>query len=86
MAVIGVGNVAVDVARILARDPAELAETDIPEPVMAALRGSKVREVHIIGRRGPAQAKFTTKELRELGEPGRRAPVRRARRPGPGCL
>ncbi len=67
VAVIGVGNVAVDVARILARDPAELEETDIPEPVMAALRSSKVREVHVIGRRGPAQAKFTTKELRELG-------------------
>jgi ferredoxin--NADP+ reductase len=68
VAVIGVGNVAVDVARILARDPAELEETDIPEPVMQALRASKVREVHVIGRRGPAQAKFTTKELRELGE------------------
>ena len=68
VAVIGVGNVAVDVARILARDPAELEQTDIPEPVMEALRTSKVREVHVIGRRGPAQAKFTTKELRELGE------------------
>jgi ferredoxin--NADP+ reductase len=68
VAVIGVGNVAVDVARILARDVTELEETDIPEPVMAALRASKVREVHVIGRRGPAQAKFTTKELRELGE------------------
>ncbi|MGH3167478.1 MAG: FAD-dependent oxidoreductase, partial [Trebonia sp.] len=68
VAVIGVGNVAVDVARILARDPAELENTDIPEPVMAALRASKVREVHMIGRRGPAQAKFTTKELRELGQ------------------
>jgi ferredoxin--NADP+ reductase len=68
VAVIGVGNVAVDVARILARDPAELEDTDIPEPVMDALRSSKVREVHVIGRRGPAQAKFTTKELRELGE------------------
>ncbi len=67
-AVIGVGNVAVDVARVLARDPAELHETDIPEPVMAALRSSRVREVNVIGRRGPAQAKFTTKELRELGE------------------
>src|SRR6201999_110819 len=68
VAVIGVGNVAVDVARILARAPAELEHTDIPEPVMDALRASKVREVHVIGRRGPAQAKFTTKELRELGE------------------
>jgi ferredoxin/flavodoxin---NADP+ reductase len=70
VAVIGVGNVAVDVARILARDPAELEETDIPEPVMDVLRASKVREVHVIGRRGPAQAKFTTKELRELGDLG----------------
>jgi ferredoxin--NADP+ reductase len=68
VAVIGVGNVAVDVARILARDVSELTATDIPEPVLAALRASKVREVHVIGRRGPAQAKFTTKELRELGE------------------
>jgi ferredoxin--NADP+ reductase len=68
VAVIGVGNVAVDVARILARDVEELADTDVPDPVLAALRASKVREVHMIGRRGPAQAKFTTKELRELGE------------------
>ena len=68
VAVIGVGNVAVDVARILARDVSDLAETDIPEPVIDALRASKVREVHVIGRRGPAQAKFTTKEMRELGE------------------
>ncbi|MBV9382653.1 MAG: FAD-dependent oxidoreductase [Streptosporangiaceae bacterium] len=68
VAVIGVGNVAVDVARILARDPAELHGTDVPQPVLEALHASKVREVHMIGRRGPAQAKFTTKELRELGE------------------
>jgi ferredoxin/flavodoxin---NADP+ reductase len=68
VAVIGVGNVAVDVARILARDPAELAATDVPQPVLEALHASKVREVHMIGRRGPAHAKYTTKELRELGE------------------
>jgi ferredoxin/flavodoxin---NADP+ reductase len=68
VAVIGVGNVAVDVARILVRDPAELRATDVPQPVLEALMASKVREVHMIGRRGPAQAKFTTKELRELGE------------------
>jgi ferredoxin--NADP+ reductase len=67
VAVIGVGNVAVDVARILARDPRELLETDVSQPVFDALMASKVREVHMIGRRGPAQAKFTTKELRELG-------------------
>jgi ferredoxin/flavodoxin---NADP+ reductase len=68
VAVIGVGNVAVDVARILARDPAELRETDVSQPVLETLMASKVREVYMIGRRGPAQAKFTTKELRELGE------------------
>ena len=68
VAVIGVGNVAVDVARILARDPVELHGTDVPQPVLDALQASKVREVHMIGRRGPAHAKFTTKELRELGE------------------
>jgi ferredoxin--NADP+ reductase len=68
VAVIGVGNVAVDVARILARNPDELRETDVSQPVLDALTASKVREVYMIGRRGPAQAKFTTKELRELGE------------------
>ena len=68
VAVIGVGNVAVDVARILIRPPEDLRETDVSQPVLDALMASKVREVHMIGRRGPAQAKFTTKELRELGE------------------
>jgi ferredoxin--NADP+ reductase len=67
VAVIGIGNVAVDVARILARPAEDLLETDVSQPVLDALRASKVREVHMIGRRGPAQAKFTTKELRELG-------------------
>ena len=57
VAVIGVGNVAVDVARILAKTAAELSSTDVPEPVLAALAASKVREIHMIGRRGPAQAK-----------------------------
>ena len=68
VAVVGVGNVAVDVARILVRDPDELRRTDVSQPVLEALTASKVREVHMIGRRGSAQAKFTTKELRELGE------------------
>jgi ferredoxin--NADP+ reductase len=68
VAVVGVGNVAVDVARILVRDPDELRRTDVSEPVLEALAASKVKEVHMIGRRGSAQAKFTTKELRELGE------------------
>lgn len=66
--VVGAGNVAVDVARILVKAVDELDETDIPEPVLAALRLSKIRDVHILVRRGPAQVKFTTKELRELGE------------------
>lgn len=68
VAVIGVGNVAVDVVRILAKTAGELRETDVPEQVIEALSHSRVRRVHMIGRRGPAQAKFTTKEARELGE------------------
>jgi ferredoxin--NADP+ reductase len=67
VAVIGVGNVAVDVARILAKTADELRATDVPEAVLDLLGGSGVRHIHMIGRRGPAQAKFTTKELRELG-------------------
>ncbi len=66
-AVIGVGNVAVDVARILSLTEAELRATDIADYALEALSKSKVKEVHIIGRRGPAQAKFTNPELREMG-------------------
>ncbi|MBT2377016.1 FAD-dependent oxidoreductase [Streptomyces sp. ISL-111] len=74
--VIGVGNVAVDVARILARGADELRATDVPRAALGALAGSRVREVHIAGRRGPSQARFTTKELRELGAlPGARVVV-----------
>ncbi|MGW2082086.1 FAD-dependent oxidoreductase [Streptomyces sp. NPDC001939] len=65
--VIGVGNVAVDVTRILARGAAELAPTDMPQTALGALADSRVRDVHMVGRRGPSQARFTTKELRELG-------------------
>ena len=65
--VIGVGNVAVDVTRMLARGAAELSPTDIPQAALAALAGSQVREIQMVGRRGPSQARFTTKELRELG-------------------
>ncbi len=67
-AVVGVGNVAVDVARILAKHVDELRSTDIPHPVLDKLAESEIGDVYIFGRRGPAQAKFTTKELRELGE------------------
>jgi ferredoxin--NADP+ reductase len=66
--VVGVGNVAVDVARILAKTAEELSATDMPDHVLKVLNASTVSDIHIVGRRGPAQAKFTTKELRELGE------------------
>jgi NADPH-dependent glutamate synthase beta subunit-like oxidoreductase len=66
--VVGAGNVALDVARILVKSVTELQETDIPQPVLDALAASAIRDVHILVRRGPAQVKFTTKELRELGE------------------
>ncbi|MER6350193.1 FAD-dependent oxidoreductase [Streptomyces sp. NPDC001595] len=65
--VIGVGNVAVDVTRILARGAAELSPTDMPEAALRALGASRVAEIQTVGRRGPSQARFTTKELRELG-------------------
>jgi ferredoxin--NADP+ reductase len=68
VAVVGVGNVAVDVARILCRTPEELAETDIADYALEALRHSKVRRVYMLGRRGIAQAAFTLKEVKELGE------------------
>jgi ferredoxin/flavodoxin---NADP+ reductase len=66
--VIGNGNVALDVARMLVLDPAELAPTDIADHAVAAFAGASVSEVVVLGRRGPAQASFTTPELRELGE------------------
>jgi ferredoxin--NADP+ reductase len=68
VAVIGVGNVAVDVARILCRTPEELAVTDMADYALEALRQSKIKDVYLIGRRGPAQAAFTTPEVKELGE------------------
>jgi ferredoxin/flavodoxin---NADP+ reductase len=66
--VVGVGNVAVDVARILCRTPEELAATDIADYALDALRASRVREVWLLGRRGPAQAAFSLPELKELAE------------------
>ena len=67
-AVVGNGNVAMDLARILASPPEALAGTDIAEHALEALGASRIREIHVLGRRGPAQAAFTNKELRELGE------------------
>ncbi|OPG04851.1 FAD-dependent oxidoreductase [Microbispora sp. GKU 823] len=66
--VIGVGNVAVDVVRIMAKTADELRGTDVPEEVLDRLAASKVRRIHMVGRRGPEHAKFTLKELRELGD------------------
>ena len=66
--VVGVGNVALDVGRVLARTPAELEPTDMPQHVLDALAAAPVEEITVLGRRGPAQATFTTQELRELGE------------------
>ena len=65
--VIGNGNVAADVTRLLTRSPDELGRTDVADHALAALRESRVREVVVLGRRGPAQAAFTSAELRELG-------------------
>ncbi len=66
VAVIGVGNVGLDVARMLARTADELLYTEIPQHVYDVLRDSAVTDVHMFARRGPAQAKFTPVELREL--------------------
>src|ERR671936_403194 len=66
--VIGNGNVALDVARMLALTPEELAPTDTTDPAIEAIGASTVREIVIVGRRGPAQASWTTQELKEMGE------------------
>jgi ferredoxin--NADP+ reductase len=66
--VIGNGNVALDVARMLALTPAELAPTDTTDPAIEAIGNSTLREIVIVGRRGPAQASWTTQELKEMGE------------------
>src|SRR4029453_16874212 len=66
--VIGNGNVALDVARMLALTPDELAPTDTTDPAIEAICGSSLREIVVVGRRGPAQASFTTPELKEMGE------------------
>ncbi|SEP10205.1 FAD/NAD(P)-binding protein [Trujillonella endophytica] len=66
--VIGVGNVALDVGRVLVRTPEELEPTDMPQHVLDALAAAPVESVTVLGRRGPAQATFTAKELGELGE------------------
>jgi ferredoxin/flavodoxin---NADP+ reductase len=78
VAVVGVGNVAIDVARILCLAPEELRPTDMADHAIAALSQSRVRDVFLLGRRGPVQAAFTTVEVRELGEMLEAEPVVRA--------
>jgi ferredoxin--NADP+ reductase len=65
--VIGNGNVAADVTRILTLGPSELERTDVADDALEALRKSQIEEVVVLGRRGPAQVAFTSSELRELG-------------------
>lgn len=66
--IVGVGNVAIDVARILCLSEAELRATDMADHAIEALTKSRVRDVYLLGRRGPAQAAFTNPEIKELGE------------------
>ncbi len=66
--VVGVGNVAVDVTRVLTAPLSRLEQTDMPQHVLDALARSRITDVHVLGRRGPAQATWTTKELKELAE------------------
>ncbi len=66
--VIGNGNVALDVARVLVKTPAEMASSDLPDHAAKAIHRAPIREVTVIGRRGPLQAKFTNKELSELND------------------
>ncbi len=73
--IFGQGNVAADVSRILAKTRDELQHTDIAEHALDALDKSNIKHIYVIGRRGPAQAKFTSKELKEFGELADCAPV-----------
>ncbi|HEX2254546.1 MAG TPA: FAD-dependent oxidoreductase [Thermoanaerobaculia bacterium] len=68
VAIVGIGNVAIDCARILAKSADELAATDISDEALAVLRESRVRDVWVLARRGPLQAACTPQELKELGE------------------
>lgn len=74
-AIIGNGNVAIDCARILAKTCEELETSDIAQHAVDQLRQSAVRDIHIVGRRGPHQASFTTKEMGELGHLERAQPL-----------
>lgn len=65
--IIGHGNVAIDICRVLTKSIDELRKSDIPDSALEVLSKNKIKNVHLIGRRGPVQAKFTAKELHELG-------------------
>ncbi len=67
VAVIGVGNVAIDIARVLVKTPAEMAESDLPGYAREAIDAGGITDVYMFGRRGPVDAKFTNVELREMG-------------------
>ena len=68
VAVVGVGNVAIDIARVLVKTPAEMAATDIADHATNAVQASPLTDVYMFGRRGPIEAKFTNVELREMGK------------------
>lgn len=68
VAVVGVGNVAIDTARVLVKTPEEMSTTDIAPHAAAAVEASPLTDVYLFGRRGPVEAKFTNVELREMGK------------------
>ena len=68
VAVVGVGNVAIDVARVLVKTSDEMAASDIPDYAARAIRSAPITDVYMFGRRGPVEAKFTNVELREMGK------------------
>ena len=74
-AIIGNGNVALDLARVLVKTPGEMAKTDLPAEVGQAIHGSPLKDVHLFGRRGPVEAKWTNVELREMGRLENALPV-----------
>ena len=81
--IIGAGNVAIDVARVLVKTPAEMAATDLPDYAAGPIHGAPIGDVYMVARRGPVEAKFTNVELREMGRArGVRAPGRRRRPAG----
>ncbi len=72
--IIGAGNVAIDIARLLVKTPAEVANTDLPAYAADAIHGAPITDVYMVARRGPVEAKFTNVELREMGELAQAAP------------